>query len=69
MERGSPAGQGDGMADADPLGELAFEGVDVGSGRSDPVRVECLQQHPPLLVTHLRRRQVDAVHLRASWSG
>ncbi len=55
MEGGGAARQGHGMTDADPLGELLLEGVDVRSERGDPVRVERLEEHAALLVAHFRR--------------
>ena len=51
MEGGGPAGQGHGVVDADPLGELALEGVDVGPDGCDPVGVEGVEQHAALLAS------------------
>ncbi len=43
MESRSPGREGHGAGHADLLRELSFEGVDIGSKRGDPVRVEgCL---------------------------
>ncbi len=69
MEGGGPAGQGHGVAHSHPSGQLLLEGVDVGSHRGDPVGVEGLEQHPPLLGAHLGGREVDPGHVGTSWSG
>jgi len=53
VEGGGAARQGDRVSDADPLGELGLECVDVRSERRDPVGVERLEQHLALEGTDL----------------
>ena len=69
VEGGRPAREGHGLGHPDTGGELGLEGVDVGTERGDPVRVEGIEQHPTLLGPHLGRGQVHAGHGATSWSG
>ena len=48
MQRSRSAGQGHGMTDAGLLGHFPLEGVDIRSGRGDPVGIECFEKHAPL---------------------
>ncbi len=53
METRGSATEGDGMIDADALGELPLERREVGSGRSNPVRVERGEQQFALGGAHV----------------
>ena len=55
MQRGRAAGEGSGVGDADPIGKFPLERVDMGSERSDPVRVEGIKEEFALLRTGVGR--------------
>ena len=62
VQRRRSAREGHRVRRAGPLGHLALEGVDVRPGRRDPVGIERLEKHPPLLGSHIRRGEEDAAH-------
>ncbi|OIQ75012.1 hypothetical protein GALL_433180 [mine drainage metagenome] len=61
MQRGGARIRGRGMLHADLRGQLAFEGVDMGAERCDPVAAERLLHQRHLIVTQMRRREIDAL--------
>ena len=66
MQGGGARRQGDGVGHAAALGQLGFEGVEVGSDGRDPARLEGGQQRRPLRRPHVGRRQPDPARLGRS---
>ena len=62
MQRGGAARQRRRVPDADEVGELALERVDVRTERRDPVGVERVEQQLALARAHVGRRQEQAGH-------
>ncbi len=60
MQRGGSAGERDGMAHAKLLGEFTLEGIDMRPQRSDPIRIERIEQQLALGCAKMGRRQMNA---------
>ena len=59
VERGGTGGKRCGVRDADDRAELLLEGIHLGPKGGYPIRLEGLPEQVELLVTHVRRRQVE----------
>jgi hypothetical protein len=66
VEGRSARGDGDTVRDADTVGDLAFERVDLGSEGSDPAGAQGSQHGGLLEESHVGDGQVDAAHWRVS---
>jgi hypothetical protein len=53
------------VRDADALGELAFEGVDVRPEGRNPVRLERVQKVTPFQFARVGRREIDSLHVES----